>query len=192
MKTIPNLLIVSGTGSKSGKTTMVCRLIGQFRDLKPVAIKISPHFHEKTGGLLERASDTGYSIHAETDPDSGKDTSRMLKAGASEVFLLEVWNADVAKVFNELTRQIPAGTPIICESTSLRNHFEPGLFILMTAATENSRPDLEHLKELPHIGFRLEELASMDSVPVRFEEGVWVSSDYPRDPSVVKSSQARI
>jgi hypothetical protein len=177
MKFIPNLLIVSGTGSKSGKTTMVCRIIGQFRDLKPVAIKISPHFHDKTVGLLERASDAGYSIHSETDPDSGKDTSRMLKAGAAEVFLIQVWNANIVKVFNELTGQIPAGTPIICESPSLRNHFEPGVFILMTAATENSRPDLEHLKELPHLGFTLEELASIDSVPVRFEEGIWATGE---------------
>jgi hypothetical protein len=173
MKFIPNLLIVSGTGSKSGKTTMACRLIEQIIDLKPVAIKISPHFHEMTGGLLERASDAGYSIHAETDPDSGKDTSRMLKAGASEVFLIQAWNADVVKVFTELTGQIPAGTPIICESPSLRNHFEPGVFILMNGAKEKNRPDLEHLKELPHLGFTLEELAGMDSVPVIFEEGVW-------------------
>jgi hypothetical protein len=175
MKFIPNLLIVSGTGSKSGKTTMVCRLIGQFRDLKPVAIKISPHFHEKTGGLLERASDAGYTVHAETDPDSGKDTSRMLQAGAAEVFLVQVWNADVADVFSELIGKIPAGTPIICESPSLRNHFEPGVFVLMTGTKENNRPDLEHLVELPHLGFRLEELACMDSVPVRFEGGVWAT-----------------
>ncbi len=49
--TIPNLLIIAGTGNKSGKTTFACRLIEQFRSLDIISMKITPHFHETTAGL---------------------------------------------------------------------------------------------------------------------------------------------
>ncbi|MBK8884338.1 MAG: hypothetical protein IPN67_18855 [Bacteroidales bacterium] len=52
MITIPNLLLIAGTGTKSGKTTMACKIIRQFSELKITAIKITPHFHETTPGLL--------------------------------------------------------------------------------------------------------------------------------------------
>ena len=45
-------LLIAGTGTKSGKTSMACRIIRQFPELKITAIKITPHFHETTTGLL--------------------------------------------------------------------------------------------------------------------------------------------
>ena len=55
MVTIPNLLLIAGTGTKSGKTSMACRIIEQFPELKITAIKITPHFHETTPGLASIA-----------------------------------------------------------------------------------------------------------------------------------------
>ena len=49
---IPNLLIIAGTGNKSGKTTLACRMIEQFRNPGLISVKITPHFHETTPGLI--------------------------------------------------------------------------------------------------------------------------------------------
>jgi hypothetical protein len=173
MNFIPNLLIIAGTGTKSGKTTFACRIIEQFRELGLVGIKISPHFHDKTSGLLERSSAEGYSIHIETNGGTEKDTSRMLRAGASKVFLALVWDSRLTEVFNKIMEDIPSGTPVVCESPSLRNFIEPGLFIIMTSETENKRQDLNHLQELPHVMFKLEELKDFKKLPVEFRDGKW-------------------
>jgi len=45
---IPNLLLIAGTGNKSGKTTLACRVIEQFRQSGISAVKITPHFHDIT------------------------------------------------------------------------------------------------------------------------------------------------
>ncbi len=83
---IPNLLIIAGTGNKSGKTSMACRIIGQFRHHEIVSVKITPHFHKTTPGLVLISEKSGYSVYEETNNDISKDTSRMLNAGASRVF----------------------------------------------------------------------------------------------------------
>ncbi|MBK7710219.1 MAG: hypothetical protein IPJ37_04135 [Bacteroidales bacterium] len=87
MITIPNLLLIAGTGTKSGKTTMACKIIRQFSELKITAIKITPHFHETTPGLLPVFEKSGYAVYKESERTGFKDTSRMLEAGAENVFL---------------------------------------------------------------------------------------------------------
>lgn len=168
-----NLLIVAGTGTKSGKTTMVCKVIEQFREIRPVAVKISPHFHE-TPGLVKCASGEGYGIYRETNDSTTKDTSRMLRAGAEMVYLVLAWDASLKDVFSQLLEFIPADTPIVCESPALRNYFEPGVFIIMTSGKENKRQDLNYLQELPHLKFRLDELESIASLPLNFSHGSWM------------------
>ena len=131
---IPNLLIIAGTGNKSGKTSMACRLIEQFRHLDIVSVKITPHFHETTPGLVLISEKTGYSVYEEKNGDNSKDTSRMLKAGASRVFFAKVTDNSLFSAFKEIIRYIPPGTPVICESPALRRYVEPGLFIIMTSS----------------------------------------------------------
>jgi hypothetical protein len=111
---IPNLLLIAGTGTKSGKTTVACKIIEQFKTLNISAIKISPHFHETTPGLIPIAEDKGYAIYKETDKTSSKDTSRMLGSGASKVYFAKVWDD-----------QLPEGDEAI-----LYSHPELALFLL--------------------------------------------------------------
>jgi len=179
---IPNLLIIAGTGTKSGKTTMACKIIEQFHDMGITAIRISPHFHETSPGLVPIDTGAGYSIYEETNDGTPKDTSRMLRAGASKVYLVLVWDSILSVVFRKVLQVIPEGTAVICESPGLRNWFEPGLFIIMTSETENKRQDLNHLQELPHVIFRLEELEKTGTIPIQFKEGKWSASP-PRSPT---------
>lgn len=170
---IPNLLLIAGTGTKSGKTSIACRIIEQFSNINITAVKISPHFHETTPGLIPEYETDGYSIYEETNRNTNKDTSRMLKSGAGRVYFAKVWDDQLFEVFNKILKLISENTPVICESPALRNFVEPGVFIIMTSDVVNKQKKLNHLQELPHLMFKLEELKNITEIPIRFENGKW-------------------
>ena len=170
---IPNLLLIAGTGNKSGKTSMACRLIAQFRHLRIVSVKITPHFHETTPGLVLITEEPDYSIYEETNPDILKDTSRMLRAGALRVFFAKVSDNSVMRAFEDILEYIPSCAPVICESPALRNYVEPGLFIIMTSDDKKNQKDMNHLFRFPHVKFNLDNLDKSDNLPVNFENGKW-------------------
>ncbi len=174
--TLPNLLIIAGTGNKSGKTTMACRLIEQLNHPDVISVKITPHFHETTPGLILLKDETGYSIYEEKNRETRKDTSRMLRAGASQVFFAKVTDNSLLKAFSEIMTYITAGTPVICESPALRYHVDPGLFIIMTSLRENNQKDINKLFDLPHEEFDLNFLSGSKKLPIHFKDGRWISS----------------
>lgn len=173
MISYPNLLIIASTSGKSGKTTMACWIIEQFSASGIVAVRVSPHFHARTEGLLTLRMGEGYHLSLETNANTTKDTSRMLRSGASKVYLVEAEDGLLIDVFQELMKDIPEDTPIICESPALRNHFEPGLFILMSSEHENKRQDLSHLLDLPHLEFNINDLSRQEEIPIQFGDGRW-------------------
>jgi hypothetical protein len=171
---IPNLLLIAGTGTKSGKTTIACRIIEQFKSLNIAAIKITPHFHETTPGLRTIIEASGYSIYEETNSNSTKDTSRMLQSGAVKVFFAKVLDDRIKSIFDIIMDLVPEGTPVVCESPALRNFVEPGLFIIMSSESIIKHKDVSHLQELHHVMFKLEELPGLTSIPIGFEDGKWI------------------
>lgn len=171
--TLPNLLLIAGTGNKSGKTTLACRIIGQFRKEGVFGIKITPHFHETTPGLVLLSESNGFSIYEETDAETGKDTSRMLKAGAERVFFAKVTDNDLLSAFKAILQQIPENVPIVCESPALRYFTEPGLFIIMDSPDSHNKKNISRLEELPHVMFTLVDILSMEKIPVHFDSGKW-------------------
>ena len=175
--TIPNLLIIAGTGTKSGKTTLACRLIEQLSEMKPVAIKITPHFHETTPGLEFITGGKDYSIYRETNSEIFKDTSRMLKSGASVVFFAKVTDETVFTAFTKIMEYIEGSPPIICESPALRRFVDPGLFIIMSSVSVNKQKDISTLQKLPHVLLRFEEVRDQASVQVSFINGKWFQKE---------------
>lgn len=173
MISIPNLLIIAGTGNNAGKTSIACRIIKDFPELKITAIKITPHFHETTDGLIAIEEGSGYSIYSESNRAGNKDSSRMLDSGAVKVYFAKVWDTQLITAFNKIMEYIDIGTPVICESPALRNYIEPGAFIIMNSESQYNKKDISHLIELPHLMINLEELESTDSLPIRFEDGKW-------------------
>jgi hypothetical protein len=175
MMKIPNLLLVSGTGTKAGKTSAICRIIRQCNKINITAIKITPHFHETTPGLITIEEDKGYAIYEETNPEGTKDTSRMLDAGASKVYFAKVWDDQLLHVFEKIMEKTDPRMPVICESPALRDFIDPGIFIIMTSELTNKPKDISNLKNLSHLMLKLEDLSSMKKIPVRFENGTWIS-----------------
>ena len=172
---VPNLLIIAGTGNKSGKTSMACRIIEQFRPLGIVSVKITPHFHETTPGLALISEKKGYSLYEETNRGTTKDTSRMLKAGASRVYFAKVTDDSLDEAFNEIMKSIPEGTPVVCESPALRHYTEPGLFFIMTSTLIDNQKDIRALLDLPHLEFNMDFFASKRDIPISFKDGKWNS-----------------
>ena len=168
---VPNLLLIAGTGNKSGKTTFDCRVIEQFRECGIAAVKITPHIHEMTPGLLLLAENKGFSIFEELDPLTNKDTSRMLSAGAQKVFFAKVTDNDLLNAFNEILLFIPDGTPIVCESPGLRYFLDPGIFIIMRSEESYNNKDINKLLKLPHVLMKLKDLNKIERLPFSFSNG---------------------
>jgi hypothetical protein len=173
----PNLLLIAGTGNKSGKTTLACRAIEQFRGSGIMGIKITPHFHETTPGLIGLVEKKGYSIFEETNPGTGKYTSRMLKAGAAKVFFSKVTDDNLLNAFTEIMKYIPEGTPVVCESPALRYYIEPGLFIIMAAFESNNNKDINKLLQLHHVMIQLKDLPGIQTLPFDFRNGKWMKKE---------------
>jgi hypothetical protein len=175
MITKNNLLLIAGTGTKSGKTSLACRIIREFAELGITAIKITPHFHETTPGLIRIAEGSQWVIYEETEVNGMKDTARMLGAGAGKVYFAKVWDDSLPEVFREIMRFIPEGTPVICESPALRNFVEPGIFAVISSESTAKQKDISHLLNFPHIMFRLEELDGISTLPFSFGSGRWAA-----------------
>jgi hypothetical protein len=187
MLIVPNIVLIAGTGTKSGKTTMACRIIEQHRNLGITAIKISPHFHETTPGLKVIAEDEGYAIYEETNSGTTKDTSRMLRSGAIKVYFAKVLDDRLLFVFNKIMDLAPVNSPLVCESPALRNFLVPGVFIIISSETTDKRKDISHFMKLPHLKFEFEKLQEISSIPIGFEDGKWIFC--PPSPLKVGSSR---
>ncbi len=56
---------------------------------------------------------------------------KLLAAGCQKVFLLKVFQENLAEAIQQFLKAVPAQALIICESNSLRNVVQPGLFLMM-------------------------------------------------------------
>ncbi len=129
-KFLPNLLLVSGTGRNSGKTLLICRLIEELRNCKPVAVKISPHWHLQDPEGLMLYKEGQLLLMREHNIDGEKDSSRMLRSGASVVYYIQaVSDHLLPEAFDQVLAMVPSDTPIIVESASLSMYYKPGLHI---------------------------------------------------------------
>jgi hypothetical protein len=173
MEKMENLLLVAGTGRNSGKTTMVCRIIRQFRNQGIIAVKISPHFHEPSKELKLISENKEYYIYEEKNKGTSKDTSRMLKCGAERVFLAQTAEAYLPEAFSEIIKNIPENRPVVCESPALIRFMEPGVFIIMIADNELNKKNITEMQFVDHSEYNLKKLSETDILPFKFHDGVW-------------------
>jgi hypothetical protein len=137
MDALKNVLLISGTGRNTGKTTFACKVIAHFSEqFDLVALKISPHYHE-TGLTPEQlVINAGYRILKERDAESGKDSSRMLKAGARESIFIQCSDEFLLDAMHSLPAWIREDVPVICESGSLGDYIVPGVHLLVSPSNE--------------------------------------------------------
>jgi hypothetical protein len=137
LKDFKNILLISGSGRNCGKTTLACNIIRLLSETEDVfALKISPHFHQTGNKQKLIFEGLDYRIFRETDMNSNKDSSRMLKAGAKDVFFIQSEDNKLIDVYDSLKKHLPENSPIVCESGSFANVFKPGYHILVKANSE--------------------------------------------------------
>ena len=145
---VDHMLLISGTGRKSGKTTLACQLIRKFGRTRPIiGLKISSHFHEPEPGLHVVKTNKAYKIFEEKDNSSGKDSSRMLQAGAVKSYYIQSKAEGLEHAINYFLEIISPANPIICESPALKSYVAPGVYVI-TYGKESKSLKNEVVKEM--------------------------------------------
>ena len=139
MITRPDMLMIGATARNAGKTVLACELIRRHAATRTVVgIKVTtvatrdgvcPHGDKGCGVCT---SPTGkFSIVEEHSDNTGKDTARMLRAGARRVFWLRVLRDHLAEGMSCLLDRVPTDAVMVCESNSARTVLEPGVFLVV-------------------------------------------------------------
>ncbi len=140
---LAGMLMVGALGRGSGKTELACSLIKKFNSkCDIVGIKVTTIEDADAGcphgpGCGACSSlDGDYDITEEADSESDKDTCRMLAAGAGRVFWLRAMKTHLEEGISALLDIIGNDVICVCESNSLRQVVEPGLFIMVKGRCE--------------------------------------------------------
>lgn len=124
------MMIIAGNGRNVGKTTFARMMIQQFsKDFELIGLKTSPHRHELDENLqLIKKSDEF--IVAEEKGQSLKDSSLLLQAGASRVYLIMAKQEALESAFSYIAKGLE-NHMVIAESGGLSEIVEPGIFFFI-------------------------------------------------------------
>ena len=142
------ILLISGSGRNVGKTSFMRHVIAKNASLKLVAIKITPHFHEPTNGLVPLFVTDNYRIYQETDFSASKDSSLFLQAGAETVYYIQSTDTFLEEAFNLATAQLAPEQPIVVESVRLRTIMVPEMFVFIQKDYEEVNPSALEMQKL--------------------------------------------
>lgn len=127
-----NLLMIGGSKQNVGKTTFIIDLLNKYSvNNNIIAIKTSNHFHGILNTDIVVINNEKYTIVKETVTDTGKDTARMLEAGAKEVYFIQSKDEFIGEAFLFISNIIGNKNLIICETASLRNFLIPEVFLAL-------------------------------------------------------------
>ncbi len=131
----PNFILIGSAERNVGKTEFACKLIEhQAAEHAVIGVKVK----------LDSSLRETHRLSEEMDGPPGKDTARMLAAGAKKVYFLRIQPGHLAEGLAALLEAIPAPSCVVCESTSLRQVLEPGLFlVLKKAGSTEMKPSCE-------------------------------------------------
>lgn len=176
MKELKNILLVSGSGRNCGKTTLVCHAISQLAKNEQVfGLKISPHFHLTASNQQIITEGPGYRIFRETDTQSGKDSARMLNAGATAVYFIQCTDTGLPQVYEHLKQLIPEDKAVICESGSFASVYRPGFHILIKGVNvdESKKSYIENLERADIVFTQVDFSPSSFPYQLHFSEQNW-------------------
>jgi molybdopterin-guanine dinucleotide biosynthesis protein A len=153
---LEKMLIIGSAGSNVGKTELACALIERLsRTNEIIGIKVTtikakdgqcPRGGEGCGVCV--SLDGNFVITEESNRDSDKDTARLLRAGAARVLWLRVVAGHLKQGLDRLLEVMGADAISICESNSLRQVVEPGLFIMVQGSGEQQwKPSANAVKQ---------------------------------------------
>jgi molybdopterin-guanine dinucleotide biosynthesis protein A len=136
---LDGMLMIGSAGANIGKTELACAIIRKFSKITPItAIKVTT-IKAKDGQCPRGGDGCGvcsslegnFCITEETNKDGNKDTARLLAAGAGRVFWLRVMKTHLKEGLAALLETVGSDAVLVCESNSLRQIVEPGLFLMV-------------------------------------------------------------
>lgn len=175
---IPNMIMIGGNSRNAGKTTLACNIISRFSaEQEVIGLKVTsirPE-EERFHGNHQEKTPVEFSIFEELDMNSQKDTSKMLKSGASQVFYIRTEDVFIEHAILHFRSKYINNQPIVCESRSLRKLINPGLFlmILKSANHQETKDVSDYLPKADkvfHFGENQEEISRFIA-SLHFEQG---------------------
>ncbi len=139
MQKLEGMLLIGSAGANVGKTELACAIIRKLGKSNPlIGIKVTT-VQAKDGQCPRGGAGCGvcssldgnFVITEETNRTSDKDTSGLLRAGASRVLWLRVIKTHLQEGLKALLGIIGPDAVSVCESNSLRQVVEPGLFLMV-------------------------------------------------------------
>lgn len=168
---VPEMLMIGGNSRNSGKTTMACNCISQLSaEYEIIGLKVTsvrPGEEDLHGNHDDELS-ANFTITEEKNRDSSKDTSEMLRAGASQVYYIRVEEIFTEKAIVQFLSGFKKEQLIVCESRSLRKIIVPGLFLMMMRfpLEREAKDTAEYLKSADrtfYFGDTLDEIKQFSS-----------------------------
>ena len=170
---IPNMLLVGSTARNTGKTTFSLAFLNKWKDkfdvvgLKVTSIREGQGIcHHGNDGCGVCSSFSGnYEIIEETDTAGGKDTQKLLAAGAKKVFWIKAINGCVEEALSIVLPEVSQSSIIVCESNSLTQIVRPGVSVLMRkSGITQIKPSAIPFIEKADFAADISEPGSIDSV----------------------------
>lgn len=152
---LPQMLLIGASNRNTGKTVVACESICTISKIVPVyAAKVI--IIKELNGKCQRGEDNCRICTSLKEPFditeekqiSNKDTSKMLQSGATSSFLIRSLKEYIGEAVQHFIQQIPKKGIIVCESNSLRNFIDPGLFLFVH---DNSKPMKLSAKNVAHL-----------------------------------------
>ena len=133
------MFMLGSAGRNAGKTELACSLIRRYvRSHEIIGVKITT-IEERDGNCPRGGEGCGvctslegnFCITEERGASPGKDTTRMLQAGASRVFWLRCLSSHLREGTMALLERTGRDSVFVCESNSLRQVVRPGVFVVV-------------------------------------------------------------
>ncbi|MHB8799430.1 MAG: molybdenum cofactor guanylyltransferase [Thermoanaerobaculia bacterium] len=139
---LPGWLVIGATGRNSGKSDLACAVIGRLhRAHRIVGVKVTtiagdekacPRGGEGCGACSGLQGE--FEIREEDGSQPGKDTTRMLEAGAQRAYWIRCRRGGVRAALAALSPRLGRGTLVVAESNSLAAEAKPDLFLMVNPA----------------------------------------------------------
>jgi hypothetical protein len=170
----PNTLLVGSNTRKTGKSTLICKLLEQYgKEHSISAIKLA--IYDDINDLKSHypdASEKGVYIIEEQEMGE-KDSKKFLASGAHRSWFVAIMESEIDQVIDLIKSLKNEEGFLIVESTSLRNYIIPGLFIFVNkTSSKNKKREVRSMADL-EITTGSEDFKNIDQV-ICLEQGMWV------------------
>lgn len=139
---LPGWLVIGATGRNSGKSDLACAVIARLHGAhRVVGVKVTtiagderacPRGGEGCGACTGLEGE--FEIREEAGNQPGKDTTRMLEAGAQRAFWVRCRSGGLRAALAALSPRLGRGALVVAESNSLAGEARPDVFLMVSPA----------------------------------------------------------